>query len=510
MMERKLRSDINLDGLLADRFQKGLSTKQLAAAHGVSVRTIQQRLADAKGDPKYNDIVNNINTKVSEAGPAKPEVKDKDLLLTDSYVYNKDTDTYVTFLDVAPKPVVVAGEKHRAMCRAYSNWDGQAASIDEMCRTFSFPRHWLNEYKQKHGWTHDKEPFTKEELSSRNEEDLVEDLLTMKKESVYRKFETKKWTDIKANANKWMEVESSILAPLVEHIKKNAAKYQPPKLEFEPNDKPFAIVLSPADLHYGKNAWRDETGEPYSRSEAKELLLVHTKVLVDRVNKFGKPDKIYIAVGNDWFHVDNPRSSTTAGTHQDTDGVPSQILIEGCELAVEHIDMLRQVAPVEIYMSSGNHDEESSLAVLLYVRAWFRQCSDVKVTVSPASRQYTEYGNTLIGFTHGDAVKPTSLGPLMATEAREAWGRTTNRAFYTGHLHHEVTRDIDGITHYQLPSLSAADRWHSRKGYVTSRRALTAYVIDKADGVIATLVSPVKKELAFGVKMPLKSLVSQE
>jgi hypothetical protein len=33
------------------------------------------------------------------------------------------------------------------MLKAYSNWDGHESTINEICRTYEFPRSWFIEYK---------------------------------------------------------------------------------------------------------------------------------------------------------------------------------------------------------------------------------------------------------------------------------------------------------------------------------------------------------------------------
>jgi predicted phosphodiesterase len=211
---------------------------------------------------------------------------------------------------------------------------------------------------------------------------------------------------------------------------------------------------------------------------------------------------VIVPVGSDWFNVDNPWNETANGTRQDMDGTYAQMIMEGTELAVEYIDLLRQIAPVSIITVDGNHDRSSALTMGMYLRAWYRNMPDVTCVVKPSPRQYVEYGNSLLGFCHGDDIKVGQLPALMASEARESWGRTQLRNWFTGHLHHEVTRDLDGVTQYQLPSLAGADRWSSRKGFCLSKRALTAYVIDHEVGNRAVLTSPILKEIPYGFKMP--------
>jgi hypothetical protein len=46
----------------------------------------------------------------------------------------------------------------------------------------------------------------------------------------------------------------------------------------------------------------------------------------------------------------------------------------------------------------------------------------------------------------------------------------------------------------QLPSLAGEDRYHSRNGYVMAKAGLSAYIIDKEEGLIGSLFAPVVHE----------------
>jgi hypothetical protein len=485
--------------------QNNLSQGQIAKKYQVSQPTVCRRLRDA-GICIYSTKNGSPVAHKASSAKKEPEPKGNELLFSEDYTYNEGTDTYITFLRSSPKPVVIPGAKHRELVRAYSNWNGDPSTLNEICRAFTFPRPWLIEYLRVHGITHDKEPFSNEEVLERDTSVLVEEALQMKRQSLFREFEKAKWADTQAAANKWYDVEQNILVPLTEHIKEFAPAYRPPLLKTAKADRPYALVMEAADFHYGMGAWRDETGSSYTREQARDLLLYHTQNLANDARRYGRPDFIYVPVGNDFFHVDTPEATTTRGTRQDTDGSVNRIFKEGCELQVENIDALRQIGEVRILPARGNHDFMLSYALLMYLQAWYRDASDVSVDFWPGTRCYQEYGQNLMMFTHGDEVKPQAYSGLFLSEARQACGRTRNRMVFTGHLHHEVTREINGITQYQLPTLAASDRWSAGKGYVTSNRALTGYVIDKERGCRATLISPVLEESGYGIKIrPSKS-----
>ena len=132
--------------------------------------------------------------------------------------------------------------------------------------------------------------------------------------------------------------------------------------------------------------------------------------------------------------------------------------------------------------------------LMLYLEAAYKDAKDVNVIVNAEPRQYVTYGNTLLGFTHGDKVNLNNLPSIMSIEQREAWGLTKNHVWFHGHLHHLKVSDKNGATVIQLPSLAGHDRYHTRSGYVMERKGLCAHMIDKKLGVVANLFSPVIDE----------------
>ena len=128
---------------------------------------------------------------------------------------------------------------------------------------------------------------------------------------------------------------------------------------------------------------------------------------------------------------------------------------------------------------------------MMYLSAVYENANDVSVIVSPKTRQYLTYGDTLLGFTHGDAVRGNKLPSLMASEAREHWGSHRWHIWFHGHLHHQSLIETEGCTVVQLPSLAGHDRYHYRHGYTQSPAGLAAHIIDYEEGLVGSLFSPV-------------------
>tara|TARA_R110000744_G_scaffold152716_1_gene266875 strand:- start:736 stop:2172 length:1437 start_codon:yes stop_codon:yes gene_type:complete len=403
------------------------------------------------------------------------------------YYYNEEADTYITFIRAAGENMVINGDMHRAMKSAYSNMASKGATINEIAREFNFPRAYFDEYRRVHCWTHDMLPYTDEEVMGENNDELVADLILRNRREIHKQYEKKKWKEIEQAAEKWFNFEDTYKG-MIGDLQKAPKKV--PKAKLADAKEPFCVVMSPTDFHWGKHGWVDEVGETYNFEEARSRLLERTNEIISWLP--ARPDKIILATGSDWFHVDNDLGMTTRGTPQDMCGSPAQILITGCQLAREHIDILRQVAPVEVAFMAGNHDRHSAIALMLYLSAAYEDVDDVEVQLNPKTRHYTQYGATLIGFNHGDSVKKEKLPTLMSKEQRVLWGKTESHIWFTGHLHHQVLYEMDGGLVIQLPSLAGHDRYHYRAGYTTAKAGLAAHIIDKELGLIGSIFSPVR------------------
>ena len=455
------------------------------------------RLNSFKSEP-LTSIPEKVNEQISETKMTKSNKGQKftpsEKQENKKYWYDSERNLYVFFLKNKSEPFPVHGDVIQSMLIDYSSHAGKPSTIEEMARKHGLSRTTILEIIKALGKTHSSTPYSDEILESTSEDELVEDFLRIKEEQIIQRAEKKEWDSIKKDACKWREFSTNQLDDLFDQIKENASKYKVPKINFNVKNnklRKFAAVMTPTDFHYGKYGWRDESGTDYSREIAEAVLIEKTTEAIRLVTEFGVPEKFIVGAGSDWFHIDTWNGTTTAGTPQDTDGNFSQIFSEGCDLAVKYIDMLRQVAPVEIILMAGNHDRQSSLSILNYLYAWYRNCPDVIVRRSPAPRQYLVYGKSLLGFTHGDKPKLKDLPALMSIEAKKEWGNSENRMWFTGDKHHEMTLDFGGVQIYQMPCLSGEDRWHVQSGYTMSRKALSAYLIDIENGMFASVFASI-------------------
>lgn len=254
-----------------------------------------------------------------------------------------------------------------------------------------------------------------------------------------------------------------------------------PELEifaYAPGRKMLELPIM--DLHLGKLAWGEETGEDYDLKIAQSLYEQTVRDFLGKISHYQLPiERILLPIGQDYFHVDNTTSMTTSGTQVDTDTRWAKMYDTGVRLLVWTVEQLRQIAPVEIMYVPGNHDKTLSYCAVYTLHARYEACESVTVDLNPGPRKYVRYGVNLIGFSHGKEGK--RIFHLMQQEQPVNWGETLFREWHLGDLHHEETMEQGGVKVRRISSVTAADAWHVEKGYRALRMA-QAFVWDREHG----------------------------
>jgi hypothetical protein len=282
------------------------------------------------------------------------------------------------------------------------------------------------------------------------------------------------------------------------------APVRPTRLQVRPElTGEHLLVVDLADVHFLKLCVQSETGHTYNREVARHRVIEGTKALLKLAQPMGI-DRILFVMGNDILHVDNPRSTTTSGTFQDTDGTIFQGFKDAASALEEAITECTKVADVDLVHCMSNHDWVMGWALSQAVAGRLRGNPRVRASeynLSEAHRKYYRFGNNLFGLTHGDGAKEEKLYGLMVKEAREHISECLNLYWLLHHVHHKDRKtrgefaylrekDHNGMTAHMSgsPSIegqvlniehvrspSAPDGWHDRNGYV-NRQGVECFV----------------------------------
>jgi hypothetical protein len=270
-----------------------------------------------------------------------------------------------------------------------------------------------------------------------------------------------------------------------------APQYQ--TLQRTPHVGGVLLVLDPADVHFGKYAALAETGETYNLEIARQRVIEGVAAIVGQAVKAYQVDRIMLVIGNDVLHVDNTVATTTRGTFQNTAGMWFEMFEAAKRTFIDVIESLVPIADVDVIFNPGNHDYQSGYMLADTLSSWFRSCKNVTFDASITHRKYYQFGNSLIGTTHGDGAKPVDLPSLMAYEVPQLWATTKYRYVYTHHVHHKdrsrflETKDFIGVTVEAVRSPSATDSWHATKGYTGVAKAVEGFIHSKDKGQIARI-----------------------
>jgi len=416
----------------------------------------------------------------------------------DRVIINWTTRTVITDLGEFGS-MSVSFNTHGAIQRYYvDGYEGKGHTASEVAMKFNFPHaKAVYIYAKLHGFTKASLGQTDLEFEEGlTVEDAVRENIQALKRRTYKKTELKKWREIQKDADSWNDFQNAVYFPMKDWVEENLPTWKAPKYTPNTPSKEKAWVVGLSDFHYLKWAYNHQGKTVFNRKIAEKLLLeTNCKLITDGLLQ-GKPEKIYIPMGNDNYSVDNIFETTTAGTPQtgQIDGNWRIDLENYFRLCINTIEVYAQIAPVTIVPMEGNHDKHTSITLHLFLKLLFQNRQDIFVIDNIAPRVYTQYGKNAFMFTHGDSMSQPKLKrsahKFFMAEA-QAQGikihQVTQNIMFSGHIHTDSYEDLGAVKHFIIPSLAPPDQWHTDKGYVGNRQEASLYIFDKKGGRKAVL-----------------------
>lgn len=246
---------------------------------------------------------------------------------------------------------------------------------------------------------------------------------------------------------------------------------------------PIAYEISLPDIHYGKL-------HDLNLTQVEDQYMMVVKELVEKASGLDI-ERFVLPIGNDGMNSEGMRRTTTKGTPQEESAGWKDTFRGYWQLMTMAVDYLKEKAPVDIIVVSGNHDYERMFYAGDVLAGWYRNDANVTVDNTYSSRKYYEYGQNMLMFTHGDKEKPADMPLIMATENPEMFARTSHREVHCGHLHKEMVNEYRGIKVRFVPSICPNDEWHKQMGY-EAKRTGQAYIWNKSKGLEGYLQSNVR------------------
>jgi len=262
------------------------------------------------------------------------------------------------------------------------------------------------------------------------------------------------------------------------------------------------LLVDIADHHLGRLSWGAETGDSYDIKIAVKRFTDCVAFFYDEVQHIMKKHsiaKIVFVLGNDYFNYDYPKPypMTANQTHQESDLRYQKMFTIGSGLVTGQIEKLSELAPVEVYIVPGNHDEFTSFFLGELLLARFHNNENITIQNSPKKRKYIKFGKNLLGFGHHQFETFERMFANMSLEEQELWGGSRHKYFYTGHKHHKevfarmiqnktittfvdsgtpkrpvlITEDLNGVLFDRMASLTSNDYYEASRGYIHMKGA---------------------------------------
>lgn len=237
------------------------------------------------------------------------------------------------------------------------------------------------------------------------------------------------------------------------------------------------------DQHHSMLSWHEETGDDYDMNKSETLLKNAVAYLTDAT----RPTEHCLIVNcGDWFHGnDHSNRTPKSGNALDVDGRLTKIIRTGMMLMVSVIEKcLEKHDVVNVRNALGNHSFTLEMFMSEFLVAWFRNEPRVVIHNEPKPFWYYKFGQTLLGVTHGDTIRPTELGELMAAECHDIWSDTSHRYWLLGHVHSKHSWEMRTCIAESFNTLAAKDAWHNEHGY-RSKRNMTAITYHVKHGEVS-------------------------
>lgn len=426
------------------------------------------------------------------------DVTDDDEAPGFSYEFRESTGEYVFNFPGCASTMVLSADRVRQMKIDYTSWDGSPQTMEHVAMANGLTTNEFFGIKRAMGWRKDSLPLLDEDMRGLSESDIAERLFVLKKRGAEIKAKRMIWNQIEQKAIKYDQITTGTLDPFDRALDRLSISYTPSNITYT-DTKPqgdWALVYSPTDLHYGKYHWARYGGGPlFDRERCRTRLMEATQNLIDRLPS--RPEVVISCIGSDWFNADNVHAKTTSFKNtMDMDGVSEQMWEEGMALCLDVHEAIRPVGKeLWIVLQRGNHDDMLSGALFSVLQAYFRNDPSVKFHDGRGVYNYLTYGNSLLGVTHGHGEhRAEKLANIMAHERPKMWGETKYRYFLTGNLHHHAVHESGGVVCFLLPSLTGADRYHVRQGYMMARPGLMGLCFDKQTGYMGNIFGHVSDE----------------
>ena len=245
-----------------------------------------------------------------------------------------------------------------------------------------------------------------------------------------------------------------------------------------------SILFCAFDVHYGRYASEEQTGEAYDLKIAHDRLIAITDNFLKKF-KDRKFEEVIIPIGNDYLNSSLTGFTSSGRNKQENCNNFRSYFKSATSTLIEVIDKIANFAPTKVILCEGNHAREEEWLMGCIIEAYFRQDKRIScLDMASSTRKYHVFGKNCLGFSHGSEEKDR-LYTLMQIEVPGFWALTDNHYWFTGHLHHFSMKENQGVEIWTVPAITSNDSWTNNMGYKSKKRSVI-FIFDKEDGMVET------------------------
>ena len=411
-----------------------------------------------------------------------------DLEFSDKYLYVKDKDLYIFFLQKQfGKNINIAGNVVRSLIKNYSNYDGDQLSINQVAIRYAIPRNVLIHVLKILGITHDSLPITPEEYEEKDVNTLKEETIENKKFALYQKLQKEDWKITKENARKWDQFVVGKLNPFEDVVN----QWSPPEVNYtasawnseEVSDDEFLVILT--DTHIGSLVKYTFNGGVFDTKQAVANILSYLDQIQDKLARYKRvPSKAHVVYMGDILNsfVDG---ETRHKTKLENDYVNGELFKIGLDVIVTFTQAITELFPaVNVHCVKGNHDSDLIYGVYYAAKRYFEKVDSVMDwKISDYWIDTFKINNCYFIYTHGkDDVTGVSIPKkgkalesyvqsllLSRSKVGELVG-VESKYFITGHLHNYVHEELNDFEFIRVPASVNSDDFADSLGFRTKAR----------------------------------------
>jgi len=244
------------------------------------------------------------------------------------------------------------------------------------------------------------------------------------------------------------------------------------------------IVVNMADLHFGLKSYLETSNNLYDNEIASSRFIYLISDVIYRTNN-KNIKKIILINSGDLCNFDTPYQTTKGTPQPDTTTNYYSMFKEVSKLMIQGIDMLLDIAPVEVWNCNSNHDRYTAFGIFQTLEAWYRNNSNVYIDTETLDRKYIKFGKSLIGLSHN--IDEKKAYKIIHSEAKQYISDSNYIYWFVAHLHKSMVIDDYGVEIRRLPTGSGDSEWSYQQGYCGTIKKWESYIIDEQYGIVDIL-----------------------